>query len=227
MTPRSNRRLRRRLLPLRRGYSLAAVFLLVATIAVLTAMARSVFTIKQPPWEVFIPNLIIGLLGGALIGGTVGIHYERRVRSTLCGILVGGIAGQMGAAITVADFSPAAAFINCGVLILLAVFVRLTTATRTKPSVIRYVERPAQTVPLSQARRGPLVAAIGVALCAIVGLGQLIAGSSAVSGGFDWKQAVSQAAVAVLALLLASWLFWTAVRKPAHSPVEKRTSPWD
>src|SRR5688500_10032537 len=99
---------RRRMLPLRRGYSLAAVFLLIATIAVLASMARSV-SMRNVPWEVLAPNLAMGILGGGLIGGTIGIQYQQRVRSTIIGIMGGSLTGLVAAAITIADFSPAAA----------------------------------------------------------------------------------------------------------------------
>jgi hypothetical protein len=206
---------------------LAAVFLLVATIAVLAAMARSVVDVRSVPGEVLVPNLVVGLLGGALIGGTIGIQYQQRVRSTVVGIATGGMTGLVAAAITIGDFSASMAFIDCALLIALAVLVRLTTSSRPKPSPFRYDDRPAATAPFLHIHRGRLVASLGMGLCAVIAL-RLISGQvGGSSGTSDWRDALSLLALALCSLGVAAYLLRTALRKPVQSTAEKPASPWD
>jgi hypothetical protein len=219
---------RRRALPLRRGYSLAAVFLLIATIAVLLAMARSAFSLKAVPEEVLGANLLVGFLGGALIGGSIGIQYQRRVRSTVCGILTGGLAGLVAGVITVADFSVSAALIDCGLLIALAIVVRLMTSGRPKPSATVFEDSGVALLPLRQAHPVKLLASLGMLLCAGLAIQRMFSRLSAdFSRTSEWAQALSLLAVALCSFGTAVYLFWAALRRPVEKAAEKRTSPWD
>ncbi len=172
MTPLSKPgpRRRRRLLPLRRGYSLAAAVPADGHDCRAGGDGQLRAGLGNDPWDVTMLNLGIGFLGGGLIGGTIGIQYQKRVRSTVIGIMAGSMAGLVAAAITVADLSPSAAFVDCGLLIGLAVFVRLMTTSRLKPSPVVYEDRPARKLPWSHVHPGRLAAAIAMGLCTVVAL---------------------------------------------------------
>lgn len=226
MPPRSSTspvRRRRRVLPLRRGYSLAALFVLMATIAVLAAMASSVPSWQKVAWNVAIPNLVVGFLGGALLGGTIGIHYERRARSMIAGIFVGAAAGLIGGALSFADFNPFMALLQCAVLVALAVLVRLTTPLRPRLNVLN-VPAVAEvddswTLRLAQVNRIRLLAAIFMAGCTVISVMYLVRGVQATSSGM----------VLVAGSLSATlFLLWAAFRTNRATPPEPtRNSPWD
>ena len=92
-------RISRRRRPERAGYSIAAILLLMATIAVMLGMARSLLDARQLS-ETSGINMVVGWLGGMLIGGMLGMSHQRRFNGLLVGILVGGIAGLCSGAFT-------------------------------------------------------------------------------------------------------------------------------
>jgi hypothetical protein len=219
---------RRRVFPLRRGYSLAALFLLIATVAVLAAMASTIPLSGNVPDGVVAANLIVGFLGGALIGGTIGIHYERRIRSTAVGALVGSLAGLTGGALTVSNFSPFMAVVQSAVLVGLAVAVRMTSPTRPR---LRRVPPAAPPPPtrLAHANRTKLVAALLMTGCTLLAIARLVDGilSDGLASGREWAQAAAGFLVVLSSLGVTIYLVFSALRAPAAPPPPPRTSPWD
>ena len=213
-------RRRRRVLPLRRGYSLAALFLLMATIAVVAAMASSVPSWSKVAWNVAIPNLVVGFLGGAILGGTLGIHYERRIRSTLAGIAMGAVVGLVAGALTIAEFSPLMALMQCAVLLALAVVVRIASPLRPAPQLSPDAAHSGSLLPeLTQANRIRLLAAVLMAGCTVISIIYLVRGVQPTGSGI----------ILVIGSLVATiFLFVSALRTRQVSPPQPaRSSPWD
>jgi hypothetical protein len=215
---------------LRRGYSLAALFLLIATVAVLAAMASSVPAWNKIPWGVATPNLLIGFIGGSMIGGTTGIQYERRLRSTLVGMLVGSQAGMIAAALSISNFNPFMAFLQCAVLVMLALLVRLTTTSRPKLPPLPDERAPfSLTTYLAHASRGRLLLASLAACCTLAALISLILGvqASGLSTRRAWMDAGAQLLLVLFSLSLTIYLLVGAPRTAAKGQQTMRTSPWD
>jgi hypothetical protein len=221
----------RRALPLRRGYSLSALFLLMATIAVMAAMASSLPAWGKIPWDVTTANLVIGFLGGALIGGTIGIHYERRVRSTATGAAVGAAAGLITGLISISQFDPLMSIVQCGVLVTLAILVRMTTPSRPRFKPLP-AETPAASAPQSRwshAHRPRLIGAAVTGCCTLVALAMLIDGlrRADLSSSIAWTDAGARLIVVLVALSLTLYLLATAPRQPPSELQPTRSSPWD
>ena len=219
---------RRRVFPLRRGYSLAALFLLIATVAVLAAMASTIPLTGNMPDAVVTANLIVGFLGGALIGGTIGIHYERRIRSTAVGALVGSLAGLTGGALTVSNFSPFMALVQSAVLVGLAVAVRMTSPTRPRLRRMPPAAPPPPTR-LAHVHRVKLLAALLMTGCTVLAIAILVDRilSEGLSSSREWAQVATGFIVVLASLGVAIFLVFTALRPPAAPPPPPRTSPWD
>lgn len=107
-----------------RGYSLAALFLLVTTAGIIFALFRSA-TEHVSQWrfngEIAVHS-IVGVFVGAAIGSITAQAYPRRLSSQLLGVAVGGLVGGICAAVAAAGASSwlylvgALALIGMGVL---------------------------------------------------------------------------------------------------------------
>jgi hypothetical protein len=79
----------------RAGYSIAALLLLTATIAVVLALLSA--HAKQGGYvqeAAAVVNLIAGGVGGLMIGASIGASYDRRIRGFLLGGFIGVQAGS-------------------------------------------------------------------------------------------------------------------------------------
>jgi hypothetical protein len=84
-----------------RGYSLAALFLLVTTAGIVAALARSA-TEHVIEWKfdsAIAAHAAIGLLVGAIVGFTTAQAYPRRLQGLFLGMATGGITGAVCATV--------------------------------------------------------------------------------------------------------------------------------
>jgi hypothetical protein len=167
----SNRRRR----PARAGYSIAAVLLLMATIAVMLGMARSMFTTHRVS-DTSLLNMFVGCLGGILIGGMLGMSHERRANGMLVGFFVGGISGVAGGAITGGGRIDAAVIVGGSVAILLfAAVVRAASQTKVALDGDVSGRAPAEASPwLKSMSPGQKLALVFVLLTGLYATKQLI-----------------------------------------------------
>ena len=113
----------------RGGYSIAALLLLIATVAVLLALARSLWiTADGEVAELAGINMAAGFLGGNLVGAMIGFSYENRGRGLLIGAIVGGLTGIAAGAIAAAAISVPVALGGSILLIAVGAIVRATSA---------------------------------------------------------------------------------------------------
>jgi peptidoglycan/LPS O-acetylase OafA/YrhL len=84
-----------------RGFSLAALFLLVTTASVVFALASSAWDTQTEPWELSIHAAVGFVLGGAL-GLWTGLYYPRRLPAALIGSAVGAVTGCVCAVVAAA-----------------------------------------------------------------------------------------------------------------------------
>ena len=89
-----------------RGYSLAALFLLVTTSGIIAALARS--ATLHVEWKIdggIVAHAAIGLLIGVAVGSLTAHAYPRRLQGQLLGGAVGGVTGGVCAAVAAAGAS--------------------------------------------------------------------------------------------------------------------------
>ncbi len=95
-----------------RGFSLAALFLLLTTAGVVAALARSAsLQAEWPDWRLngystlIVAHVAIGSVIGGVVGFFVGLSYKRRRRGCLIGSGVGACSGGLCAGIAAAGAS--------------------------------------------------------------------------------------------------------------------------
>jgi len=89
-----------------RGYSLAALFLLVTTAGIVAALARSAS--MQINWKIdagLVVHAGLGFFVGAVVGSITAQSYPRRLIGQLLGAAVGGLTGGVCAAVAAAGAS--------------------------------------------------------------------------------------------------------------------------
>ena len=89
-----------------RGYSLAALFLLVTTSGIIAALARS--ATLHVEWKIdaaIVAHAAMGLAIGAVVGSLTAHAYPRRLNGQLLGGAVGGVTGGICAAVAAAGAS--------------------------------------------------------------------------------------------------------------------------
>ena len=95
--------------PPARGYSLAALFLLVTTAGIVAALARNASLGSD--WKlqantVFVlVHAAVGLVAGAAVGFVTGLAYPRSTAGALLGASIGGLTGGICVAIVAAGAS--------------------------------------------------------------------------------------------------------------------------
>lgn len=95
-----------------RGFSLAALFLLLTTAGVVAALARNAsLHAEWPDWRLngystlIVAHVVIGSVIGGIVGFFVGLSYRRRTRGSLIGSGVGACSGGLCAGIAAAGAS--------------------------------------------------------------------------------------------------------------------------
>ena len=126
----------------RGGYSIAALLLLIATVAVLLALGRSLLATRDDEtWELAGINMAAGFLGGNLVGAMIGFSYENRGRGLLVGAIVGGLTGIAAGACAAAAISVPVAIGGSLLLIAVGALVRATSA-QTAPQTSTTLKPP-------------------------------------------------------------------------------------
>jgi hypothetical protein len=108
----------------RGGYSIAAVLLLTAAIALLLGLAPELFRIPHDRRGFAVFNATVGFLGGGLVGALIGFSYENRGSGLLLGALVGSLCGLVGGVILIAGINVAVAVIGSVTMIGVGLAVR-------------------------------------------------------------------------------------------------------
>jgi hypothetical protein len=84
-----------------RGYSLSALFLLVTTAGVVSALARGAWDTKTESWILAI-HAAGGLVLGGILGLCTGLNYPRGFAAAMIGMTVGAIIGSICATVAAA-----------------------------------------------------------------------------------------------------------------------------
>jgi hypothetical protein len=84
-----------------RGFSLAALFMLVTTAGVVSALARSGWDTKTETWILSL-HAAVGFVLGGILGLWTGLYYPRRLPAAMIGTIVGAVTGGVCAFIAAA-----------------------------------------------------------------------------------------------------------------------------
>ena len=133
-----------------RGFSLAALFLLLTTAGVVAALARNAsLHAEWPNWQLngystlIVAHVAIGSVIGGAVGFFVGLSYKRRGRGCLIGSGVGVCSGGLCAGIAAAGASLWMFFFGSLTLIALGTLARLNRRRLTPLAFERNSPAPA------------------------------------------------------------------------------------
>jgi peptidoglycan/LPS O-acetylase OafA/YrhL len=84
-----------------RGFSLAALFLLVTTAGVVSALARGAWD-TETEGDVLSIHATVGFVLGGGLGLWTGLYYPRRLPASMIGMAVGAVTGGICAAVAAA-----------------------------------------------------------------------------------------------------------------------------
>jgi len=84
-----------------RGFSLAAMFLLVTTAGVISALARGAWN-TETEGDILSLHAAIGFMLGGGLGFWTGLYYPRRFPASMIGMAVGAVTGGICAAVAAA-----------------------------------------------------------------------------------------------------------------------------
>ncbi len=112
-----------------RGFSLAALFLLLTTAGVVAALARNAslntnWRLNEQSTFVLV-HVLIGVIVGACVGLFVGLSYPRRLAGSLIGASVGAVSGGICAGVATAGASLWVFASGAMAIVLLGILVRL------------------------------------------------------------------------------------------------------